>query len=156
MGKKTKLAGEKENTHAITLEDGSVAGFNIENYKETKPGEGGEEMSASFEITNVKLIEPPPFKFSVPEQEPVAPIKTDVTNEVQISIDAGDITPVIPQILTKVLFMKDWKTSLLGFGGALVVAIGDYMKSGGKMTLSGVGTALGLAALGWFSSDKKN
>ncbi len=105
-------------------------------------------------ITNVEFKKPPsvPFEIAAEKTLPLI-VKPDIPDP-QVSVTMGDITPAIPHILYKIMFTKDWKTSLAGFAGALIVAVGDYVSSGGKMTLAGIGTALGLAAIGWFVPDK--
>lgn len=123
--------------------------------QEFHDGNSTEIERETIEITRIEPLKSKPAPFKLEAQFTPTIIKQTLTNEPEMSVELSDIVPVIPQIINKVVFMKDWKTSAIGFGGALIVALGDYMQSGGKMTLGGVGAALGLAALGWFGSDKK-
>ncbi len=51
--------------------------------------------------------------------------------------------------------MKDWKTTLFGAIGGVLVAVGDMLTAGGTITLKGLLSGAALALLGWFSGDKK-
>lgn len=52
--------------------------------------------------------------------------------------------------------MKDWKTTICGAFGGVLVAVGDLFTSqGGSITLKGVLGGAAVALLGWFSGDKK-
>ena len=118
-----------------------------------------QEADAKVEITTVEYLKPELSKFGVSPQTAMAQIARPTgIEEVQVSVTAGDVIPVIPNILTKTLeavIMKDWKTTLIGVAGGAIIALGDYVQSGGTITLKGALAAVGFAVLGWFSSDSK-
>lgn len=51
------------------------------------------------------------------------------------------------------LLGNNWRTTLVGLLGAALVAVGNYINSGGHFTLQGLATAAGVAALGFLSKD---
>lgn len=106
-------------------------------------------------ITRVEYKKPETKPFVVAPQESFLTITTDVRSEPDVSINAGDVVPLLPNLLVKVVTMKDWKTTAAGIGGGILVAIGDYIGNGGTITLKGIAGAIGLALLGWLSGDSK-
>lgn len=115
--------------------------------------ENGE--SPIIEITDAQPINPFKSTFSVAEQTPLPAIEKPDIPEPEVSVTAGDIMPVIPNILSKVIFMKDLKTTAVGLIGFLFVTFGEYVQSGQPITFGRVATGLALAAIGWFAGDKK-
>ena len=107
-----------------------------------------------IEITNVELIKPPVIPFSVPEQKPIRLIDKPDIPEPDMTINAGDFAPVIPQIISKFMF-QDWKTTAIGALCGMGYGILDYFQSGQTITWKGVIGAGLLAAWGYFSGDKK-
>jgi len=107
-------------------------------------------------ITRVEYKKPETKPFVVAPQESFLTITTDVRSEPDVSINAGDVVPLLPNLFVKVLTMKDWKTTLAGIAGGALVAFGDYVtSSNGSITLKGAAAAIGLALLGWLAGDSK-
>lgn len=106
-------------------------------------------------ITRAEYKKPPVKPFAVTPQESMLTITAGVESEPDVSINSGDVIPLLPNLFVKVVTMKDWKTTAAGIGGGILVAIGDYIGNGGAITLKGLAGAVGLALLGWLSGDSK-
>lgn len=106
-------------------------------------------------ITRVEYKKPTVKAFAVTPQESMLTITAGAESEPDVSINSGDVIPLLPNLLVKVVTMKDWKTTAAGIGGGILVAIGDYIGNGGALTLKGIAGAVGFALLGWLAGDSK-
>ena len=107
-------------------------------------------------ITRAEYKKPTVKAFAVTPQESMLTITAGVESEPDVSINSGDVIPLLPNLFVRVLTMKDWKTTLAGLGGGALVALGDYVSSSnGTITLKGAAAAIGLALLGWLAGDSK-
>lgn len=125
--------------------------------QETKSPDGAAELTrtAQAEITHAEPLNPFAAKFTIDKQPALGYINPPDIEQPTVTINAQDFIPVIPQIIAKTMFNKNWKTTVIGFLCGMGYGVLDYMQSGQTITWKGVLGVLGLSAWGYFTSDAK-